>query len=161
DHDYDLDLILLGDTAVLLRKEGAAGFADRTADFPFVHAAATDGAKLRLEPDTKAFDLAVWDNDDAPVSYRERLGGRDDAEPYQGERPKVSDGSRGKGRWISVRLEGVKSLKRAQDAEVEVKAGTLYRKQIYAGAPLTFDVGNAATVDVVRITWPNGLIQNE
>ena len=31
----------------------------------------------------------------------------------------------------------------------------------YAGVPLLFDAGDHATVDTVRITWPNGLIQNE
>ena len=65
------------------------------------------------------------------------------------------------GLWMSIRLEGVKSLKLAQDAEVEVKAGNLYRKKTYAGVPLLFDLGAHATADVVRITWPNGLIQNE
>jgi hypothetical protein len=63
--------------------------------------------------------------------------------------------------WIRVRLEGIKSLKLAQDAEVEIKAGALYQKQTYAGVPLVFDVGAYSSVDVVRITWPNGLIQNE
>src|SRR5262249_32071963 len=43
----------------------------------------------------------------------------------------------------------------------EVKAGTLYQKKIYDGAPLTFDLGPYAQADTVRITWPNGLIQNE
>ena len=33
DHDYDLDLVLLGDAPALLRNQGAAGFADRTAGF--------------------------------------------------------------------------------------------------------------------------------
>src|SRR5689334_17644441 len=32
---------------------------------------------------------------------------------------------------------------------------------MYEGVPLVFDTGGNATVDVVRITWPNGLIQNE
>ena len=44
---------------------------------------------------------------------------------------------------------------------MEIKAGQLYRKQMYDGVPLTFDVGDHAQVDVVRITWTNGLIQNE
>ena len=63
--------------------------------------------------------------------------------------------------WIRVRLKGVRSLKLAQDALVEIKAGTLYRRQFYTGVPLLFDTGDNASVDVVRITWPNGLIQNE
>ncbi len=62
---------------------------------------------------------------------------------------------------IQVRLKGIRSLKLAQDALVEIKAGTLYSRQFYEGVPLTFDTGNNANIDVVRITWPNGLIQNE
>jgi hypothetical protein len=68
---------------------------------------------------------------------------------------------RGPSHWIRVRLQGIKNLKLAQDAEVEIKAGTLYREATYAGVPLLFSTGAAASVDVVRITWPNGLIQNE
>src|SRR5690606_37905818 len=63
--------------------------------------------------------------------------------------------------WISVRLTGVRSLKAAQDALVEVKAGELYRSKFYNGVPLHFDLADATKADVVRITWPNGLIQNE
>jgi tetratricopeptide (TPR) repeat protein len=160
DHDYDLDLILLGEKSVLLRNEGALGFADRTADFPFVKGHATDAAKLRVDPDSKAFDLAVWYADREPVLYRDQLGGRYTAEAFHGKPPAASPATR-IARPFSVQLQGIKSLKLAQDAVVEVKAGTLYRKQTYAGVPLLFDVGNIATVDVVRITWPNGLIQSE
>jgi len=188
DHDYDLDLILLGASPALMRNEGAAGFADRTADFPFVEGFPIAAEKLRVAPDSKAFDLAVFYRDRAPVLYRDRLGGHYTAEPFQGAPPDESrveadfdndgrmdragiapDGrihlalnrSRASSHWIRVRLEGIKSLKLAQDAEVEIKAGTLDRAAIYAGVPLLFSTGAAASVDVVRITWPNGLIQNE
>jgi hypothetical protein len=60
-----------------------------------------------------------------------------------------------------VHLTGVRSRKLAEDAEVEIKAGRLYKKQMYAGVPLVFDVGGYRRIDAVRITWPNGLIQNE
>ncbi len=63
--------------------------------------------------------------------------------------------------WIRVRLEGVRALKIAEDAQIEIKARNLYRRALYEGVPLTFDTGDAESVDVVRITWPNGLIQNE
>jgi tetratricopeptide (TPR) repeat protein len=188
DHDYDLDLILLGESPALMRNEGAAGFADRTADFPFAKGIATAAEKMRIDPDSKAFDLAVFYRDHDPVLYRDRMGGHYTAEPFRGAPPDESrveadfdndgkldrasiapDGkihlalnrSRVAPHWIRVRLEGVKSLKLAQDAEVEVKAGTLYHRAIYAGIPLLFEVGATPSVDVVRITWPNGLIQNE
>ncbi len=65
------------------------------------------------------------------------------------------------GHWMRVQLVGIKSLKLAQDAAVEIKAGTLYLRQTYEGVPLLFETGDSPMADVVRITWPNGLIQNE
>jgi hypothetical protein len=64
-------------------------------------------------------------------------------------------------RWLSVSLEGVKNLKLAPGAVVEVKAGSSFQKKVYAGVPLPFGIGTRKTVDTIRITWPNGLIQNE
>jgi lipoprotein NlpI len=63
--------------------------------------------------------------------------------------------------WLKVSLAGVKSPRLAYGTEVEVKAGPHYRKQAYEGAPLHFGLGPYAEVDTVRISWPNGLIQNE
>ncbi len=64
-------------------------------------------------------------------------------------------------RFLSVRLSGVKNPKLAAGSEVEVKAGASYQKQTYEGVPLIFGLGSRNAIDVVRITWPNGLIQNE
>ncbi|MFN9920545.1 MAG: tetratricopeptide repeat protein [Acidobacteriota bacterium] len=58
-------------------------------------------------------------------------------------------------------LEGVKNIRSSPKAEVELRIGGLYQKRLYEGFPLSFGAGKAATIDVVRITWPNGLIQNE
>lgn len=63
--------------------------------------------------------------------------------------------------WLRVKLKGIKNLLLAPGAEVEVKAGRLYQKKIYAGLPLLFGLRANKDVDTVRITWPNGLIQNE
>ncbi len=63
--------------------------------------------------------------------------------------------------WLRVRLQGIKNLKLAPYAEIEVKAGARYQKQIYMGLPLSFGIGAEKSADTVRITWPNGLIQNE
>ncbi|MGH9668438.1 MAG: CRTAC1 family protein, partial [Bryobacteraceae bacterium] len=188
DHDYDLDLLLFGGQPALARNQGSAGFTGRTADFPFVAGAVTDAYKLRIDPDSKAFDLAVFYRGRAPVLYRDQLGGRYRTSPFSqkardlttldagfgddGRMDRVridADGSvhllRSRtappGKWLRVQLTGVKSLKLAQDAQVEVKAGRLYRKRQYEGVPLLFDIGAYPQVDVVRITWPDGLIQNE
>lgn len=65
------------------------------------------------------------------------------------------------GNWIEIALTGVKNIKSAIGAKVEVKAGTSYEKQTYAGVPMVFRLGARAKVDTARIFWPNGLIQNE
>ncbi len=63
--------------------------------------------------------------------------------------------------WLTVKLEGVKNLKGAADATVEVKSGPYYDKRLYDNAPLAFATDGRTDVDAIRITWPNGLIQNE
>jgi len=65
------------------------------------------------------------------------------------------------GNWIEIALTGVKNIKSAVGAKVEVKAGNSYEKQTYAGLPLVFRLGSRTSVETVRISWPNGLIQNE
>ena len=62
---------------------------------------------------------------------------------------------------ITVAVQGVKNQKLAEGSRIEVKAGLVYGKQVYKGLPLVFGTGEAETVETVRITWPNGLIQNE
>ncbi len=66
-----------------------------------------------------------------------------------------------KNNWMRIAIAGVKNLKLATGATVEVKAGLSYQKRIYQGMPLVFGLGGYKQADTVRITWPNGLIQNE
>jgi tetratricopeptide (TPR) repeat protein len=161
DHDYDLDLFLFGPESKLMRNQGAAGFVDHTSDFPFVKHAALRGEPVRVDPDSKAFDLLVEYGDGSLVTYRDELNGR-----YRAEEgglkptPQVAT-TRPSATWIRVRLEGIKNLKLAQGSYVEVKAGQLYLRQRYDGEPLLFDLRGRREADTVRITWPNGLIQNE
>ncbi len=278
DHDYDADLFLLGTASKLLRNEGETGFVDRTADFPFVDGEAVDGARIDLVADTQGRDLAVAYTARRVVLYRDRMGGRYEAQPIAGAPPApvavtafdadndgwtdlalagedgvcllINDRRRGfevrptlagaeapltwadlenrgvsdlvaggavyrnrglgqfgnarhpdglpastvaiaaadydgdgridlatvddEGRlllltnrtettnhWIRVGLEGVKSPRLAPGAEIEIKAGSRYQKKTYDGTPVSFGLGNYEQVDAVRITWPNGLIQNE
>jgi hypothetical protein len=65
------------------------------------------------------------------------------------------------GNWIEVALTGEKNLKTGVNAKIEVKAGMTYEKVTYSGVPAVFRLGNLTKVDTVRITWPNGLVQNE
>jgi hypothetical protein len=325
DHDYDLDLVLLGDTAALVRNDGAAGWSDHTADFPFAAGRALDAVAFDLIADSQGVDLAVSYRDHPGILYRDRLGGHYTAEPLPalpagagalaaydldgdgwtdlvatapgagpaggpagvlllwnhggqlaagepavaaaaggattaaatgtagatagGTALAVADfgnraapdlvtgdglyrwrvasapqhgrfeaalfpgaastgGARGTaggtaatgtaaavvavaaadfdrdgredlavvrgdgslavlrnvgpaGRWLEVALTGVRNPKLAEDARVEVKTGSVYQKKLYRGTPLLFGLRGRVAADTVRITWPNGLIQNE
>ncbi len=56
----------------------------------------------------------------------------------------------------------MKNTKLAYGSKIEVKAGSQYQKQTYRGMPLYFGLpAQYKEADTVRITWPNGLIQNE
>jgi tetratricopeptide (TPR) repeat protein len=274
DHDYDLDLFLLGDQSVLLRNQGNGAFEDYTAHFPFAPGRALGAAAFRAVPDTRGIDLAVSYAGRNGVLYRDRLRGVFDAEPLEAIPPDsarlrsididndswtdlVSSGPRGvsvalnrqggfsfhpteatgayvfadfenrgladlaarngvlrnqglaqfaksvqpagfsryaalaqadfdadgrpdlaavapdgslhlllnrtalKNAWLRVSLTGVKNLKMAPGAEIEIKFGDRYQKAGYEGVPLLFGLGRHTQADTVRISWPNGLIQNQ
>jgi tetratricopeptide (TPR) repeat protein len=63
--------------------------------------------------------------------------------------------------FLRVALTGVKNPKMGVGAEVEVKSGVRYQKQVYQGYPLLFGMRGEKRADAVRITWQNGLIQSE
>jgi FG-GAP-like repeat/Tetratricopeptide repeat len=63
--------------------------------------------------------------------------------------------------WMTTQIRGVKNIRSAPDATVEMKSGAFYEKRIYRGVPLAFALDGRASADTIRITWPNGLIQNE
>ena len=292
DHDYDLDLLLVGADQRLLRNNGQAGFSDQTSDFPFVAGKAVDAVVFNLLDNTSGRDVVVSYRDRPGVLYRDLLAGKYRAEPlpslpagahplvaadvdYDGEvdiiagrtlllnatpsgtsgtasasgtesgsvggqafRPAITLGTgaavsvaaadfenravsdlvidgavlrnQSQGQFaapgatvlakaaallvadfdndgkldaaaiaadgsvhllhnatattnksIRVTLTGVRNPKLAADAQVEVKTGARYQKKTYTGLPLVFGVRDAAQIETVRITWPNGLIQNE
>lgn len=73
----------------------------------------------------------------------------------------ASNASETSNRGLVVRLEGVKSPAIGTGARVEVKAGLSYSKRVYYGVPLQFGLGASEAFDTIRVTWANGLIQNE
>ena len=81
DHDYDADLILLGDSSKLLRNNGQAGFSDQTAEFPFAAGRAVDAVAFDFINDTSGHDLIVSYADHPGVLYRDLLAGKYRAEP--------------------------------------------------------------------------------
>lgn len=76
DHDYDLDLFLLGNPSALFRNQGTAGFSDVTTTFPFVDGQALDGVALDVMADTQGMDLVVLYANQKGVLYRDGLAGK-------------------------------------------------------------------------------------
>ncbi|HLH03613.1 MAG TPA: FG-GAP-like repeat-containing protein [Bryobacteraceae bacterium] len=63
--------------------------------------------------------------------------------------------------WSTVSIRGQKNIKLANNSTIEMKSGAYYGKRISQGVPIAFPVDDRADIDTIRITWPNGLIQNE
>ncbi len=62
--------------------------------------------------------------------------------------------------WVEVRFDGYKSNKAGAGAVVELKAGNFYDKVVSPGGPVRIFTGEIAKLDVVRVTWPNQVVQN-
>lgn len=63
-------------------------------------------------------------------------------------------------RSICLALEGVKDNARGVGAIVEVRAGEVYRRLYWRGEPLALGLGSHEFADVLRVTWPNGVVQS-
>ncbi len=63
-------------------------------------------------------------------------------------------------RWLEVKLTGSKSNLQGVGTIVELKAGNSYEKVMATGGPVRVYAGNLSKLDVVRVTWPNQVIQN-
>ncbi|UCF33258.1 MAG: VCBS repeat-containing protein [Phycisphaerales bacterium] len=65
-----------------------------------------------------------------------------------------------KNNWLNVKLVGKKVNRSAYGSTVEIASGGHYQKKTYNEGPVHFGLGNLKEVDVVRVTWPNGVAQN-
>jgi hypothetical protein len=68
----------------------------------------------------------------------------------------AASGPRGNSMPIVVR--GNKSNRRGVGSIVEVRVGPIYRRVYYRGETVLIGVGEAESIDVVRITYPNGSV---
>lgn len=57
-------------------------------------------------------------------------------------------------------LRGIKDNRRGVGSIVEVRSGKTYRRIYWAGEPISIGLGDLDEASVVRITWPNGVVQN-
>ena len=57
-------------------------------------------------------------------------------------------------------LRGIKDNRRGVGSIVEVRSGKTYRRIFWAGEPVAIGLGAMDEASVVRITWPNGVVQN-
>jgi tetratricopeptide (TPR) repeat protein len=138
----DLILALAGEQSLrLLAGAGNGEFRDVSA------ATGLDGAL------GEAADLAVGDLDG---------DGDEDLVLQTRDRGPVllENKSKGPVRWLGVRLMGKKVNRSAYGATVEIASGGHYQKQTYRKDGAHFGLGDLAGVDVVRVTWPNGVAQN-
>jgi tetratricopeptide (TPR) repeat protein len=63
-------------------------------------------------------------------------------------------------RWLEVKFLGYKSNTEGIGSVVELKAGNFYNKVVATGGPVRVYTGDLPKLDVVRVTWPNAVIQN-
>ncbi len=64
------------------------------------------------------------------------------------------------GRWLEVKMTGFKSNAQGIGAIVELKAGNFYDKLLVNSDRVRVYTGDLPKLDVVRVTWPNAVVQN-
>ncbi|MFZ0959777.1 MAG: FG-GAP-like repeat-containing protein [Terriglobia bacterium] len=62
--------------------------------------------------------------------------------------------------WVEVKMNGFKSNSRGIGSVVEFKAGNYYNKIVVTSSPVRIYAGDLAKLDVIRVTWPNAVVQN-
>jgi tetratricopeptide (TPR) repeat protein len=158
DNDGWIDLVAVGETADgkgevrLFRNLGPDGFKDVTADVGL--------DKIALK-DPRSIIVGDYDND-----------GASDLLITQNHGPAVLLRNEGgnKNNWLRLALKGLNDNKSAIGTKVEIFAGANRQKFEIAGSSgylgqnspfLTVGLGDAKQVDVVRMLWPTGVLQDE
>jgi tetratricopeptide (TPR) repeat protein len=61
------------------------------------------------------------------------------------------------GLGFALSLQGYRDNQRGVGAVVEVRAGPIYRRTYWRGEPALIGLGGEKKIDVLRVTWPNGV----
>ena len=64
------------------------------------------------------------------------------------------------GRSLALDLRGVKDNRQAVGAIVELRSGNRYARRFQRGPTFVAGLGSAGKAELVRISWPNGVVQN-
>jgi tetratricopeptide (TPR) repeat protein len=62
--------------------------------------------------------------------------------------------------WVEVKMSGFKSNNQGIGSVVEFKAGNYYNKVVVTASPLRVFTDGISKLDVIRVTWPNAVVQN-
>jgi tetratricopeptide (TPR) repeat protein len=158
DNDGWIDLVAVGETAsgegriMLLRNEGIKGFRDVT------HETGLDKIALRNPRSVIAFDydgdgstdLLITQNNLPPVLLKNIGGSRNN--------------------WLKLALQGKLDSKTGIGTKIQIFAGTQQQKWELPGASgylgqgpseIQAGLGVERNVDVVRLLWPTGVLQDE
>ncbi len=63
--------------------------------------------------------------------------------------------------WIALSLEGIRSAPDGRYTQVEVRYGSYYAKYQARGGLLHVPLGQAPHAELIRISWPNGFVENK
>ena len=157
DNDGWIDLAAVGENSsgghiILLRNQGAAGFRDISAEVGLdqIHLTRPRSIVAADFFGEGATDLLVTQNGGPPVLLRNVGGNRN--------------------HWLKAHLAGLNDNKSAIGAKIDIYAGTLHQKFEIAAASgylgqsdtnITAGLDDAPKVDVVRMLWPSGVLQDE
>ena len=157
DNDGWIDLAAVGETGsagrvVLLRNEGPAGLRDVSAEVGLDKILLTRPRSLVAADffGDGATDLLITQNGAPPVLLRNVGGNRN--------------------HWLRAQLTGLNDNKSAIGAKVDIYAGTLHQKFEVSAASgylgqsdtnITVGLDNAAKIDIFRMLWPTGVLQDE
>lgn len=157
DNDGWIDLAAVGADSsgghiVLLRNEGSGGFRNVSSEVGLdkIHLTRPRSLVAADFVGDGATDLLITQNSGPPVLLRNVGGNRN--------------------HWLKAQLDGLNDNKSAIGTKIDIYAGTLQQKFEVSAASgylgqsdtsVTVGLGDVTKVDIVRMLWPTGVLQDE